>query len=350
MLTGCIVRDFARTCPSMSGSVESNIWVFIEQRENRLANVGLELLGKSMRLAAQVNWKVGGILVGHNLNPMIDQVMAYGIHELLVADHPLLGNYCNEAYAKVIESAVTKYHPEAFLFGATAMGTDLAPRVAARLRTGLSAHCIDLELSEQGELVGVVPWPEGNLMGHIHCPRTRPQMVTIIPGIFEMPEKTKATGQVIPIQVNLDKIDITYRVMETSRDEMKGSDLPGAEVVVVGGWGIGTRADWRLIDDLAAALNGTVGATRPAVDEGWADENQMIGQSGHTVSPRLYIGIGVSGHMHHMVGIKGTELSVGINQDPEAQIFEHCDMGLVGDFKEIVPALTKAVRSYAPGR
>jgi electron transfer flavoprotein alpha subunit len=336
----------------MSENARSDIWVFIEQRENHLASVGLELLGKSLRLAEQANWKVGGVLLGHDLAPMIDQVMGYGIHELFVADHPLLGSYCNEAYAKVIESAVGKFHPEAFLFGATAMGTDLAPRLAARLRTGLSAHCTDLELTGQGELAGVVPWPEGNLMGHIQCPRTRPQMVTVIPGIFEMPEKTEATatGQVIPIRVDLDENDITYCVMETSRDETHGSELAGAEVVVAGGWGIGTQADWRLIDDLATALNGAVGATRPAVDEGWADENQMIGQSGHTVSPRLYIGIGVSGHLHHMVGIRGTELAVGINRDPEAQIFEHCDIGLVGDFRKIVPHLIKAIKSYSAGR
>jgi electron transfer flavoprotein alpha subunit len=334
----------------MSQGAESNIWVFLEQQENRLAHVGLELLGKSLRLAEQVNWRVGGVLVGDDLNPMIDQVLAYGLHELLVADHPLLGAYCNETYAKVIGSAVRKYHPEAFLFGATAMGTDLAPRLAARLRTGLSAHCIDLELTEQGGLVGVVPWPEGNLMGHIHCPRTRPQMTTVIPGIFEMPEKMRARGHVIRIQVTLEERDRTYRIVETNRDENRSTGLGAAEVVVAGGWGIGCQEDWRLIEELAAALKGAAGATRPAVDEGWVHEDQMIGQSGHTVSPRLYIGVGVSGHMHHLVGIKGTELAVGINQDPDAQIFEHCDIGLVGDFRKIVPALIKAVKSYSPGR
>jgi electron transfer flavoprotein alpha subunit len=334
----------------MSKDVESKIWVFLEQRENRLADVGMELLGKSLRLAAGVNWKVGGVLLGQDLNPMIDQVLAYGLHELVVADHPLLGTYCNETYAGIIESAVRKYHPEVLLFGATAMGTDLAPRLAARLRTGLSAHCIDIVLTEQGELAGVVPWPEGNLMGHIYCPRTRPQMATVIPGIFEKPEKMRARGQVIWIQVNLEEKDRTYRIVETNRDENRSIGLGAAEVVVAGGWGIGRREDWRLIEELAAALKGAAGATRPAVDEGWADEDEMIGQSGRTVSPRLYVGVGVSGHMHHMVGIKGTELAVGINQDPGAAIFEHCDIGLVCDFRKIVPELIKAIKSYSPER
>jgi len=334
----------------MSKGAESNIWVFLEQRENRLADVGLELLGKSLRLGAEINWKVAGLLVGHNLEPMIDRILPYGLDELLVADHPLLGTYCNETYAKVIESAVRKFHPEALLFGATAMGTDLAPRLAARLRTGLSAHCIDLALTEQGDLAGVVPWPEGNLMGHIYCPRTRPQMATVIPGIFEMPEKMQAKGRVIQIPVELEEKDRPYRIVETNRDENRSTGLEAAEVVVAGGWGIGSREDWRLIEALAAALNGAAGATRPAVDEGWADEAEMIGQSGRTVSPRLYIGVGVSGHMHHMVGVKGTELAVGINQDPGAAIFEHCDIGLVGDFRKIVPELIKAIKSYSSER
>ena len=331
----------------MSKDTESSIWVFLEQRENHLADVGLELLGIALRLAAKANRKVGGVLVGYNLEPMIDQVLAYGLDELLVADHPLLETYCNETYAKVIESAVREFHPAALLFGATAMGTDLAPRLAAKLRTGLSAHCIDLALTERGEMAGVVPWLEGNLLGYIYCPRTRPQMASVIPGIFKVPEKTGEKGQVTQLQVNLKEEDRTYRIIEANRDESRSAGLGAAEVVVAGGWGIGRQEDWGLIEELAAALNGAVGATRPAVDEGWADEDEMIGQSGRTVSPRLYIGVGVSGHMHHMVGVKGTELAVGINQDPGAAIFEHCDMGLVGDFRKIIPELIKAIKSYS---
>ena len=184
-------------------------------------------------------------------------------------------------------------------------------------------------------------------MGHIHCPRTRPQMATVIPGIFEMPGKTQAKGEVIRLPVDLEEKDRTYRIIEINRDDNRSTGLGAAEVVVAGGWGVGRREDWRLIEELAAALKGAAGATRPAVDEGWADEDKMIGQSGRTVSPRLYIGVGVSGHMHHMVGIKETELAVGINRDPGAAIFEHCDVGLVGDFRKIVPELIKAIKSYS---
>jgi electron transfer flavoprotein alpha subunit len=330
----------------MTGTIESKIWVFVEQRQGHMADVGLELLGKALALAKQIDWEVAAILVGHQLNALPDQVLSYGAHEVLVADDPLLTDYCNETYVKVLENAIKKCQPEVFLLGATAMGTDLGPRLAARLRTGLSAHCIDLEMNSEGELLSVIPWSGGNYVGRIRCPRTRPQMATVLPGLFDMPRPGEVKGGKIQLETSLREEDMTYRVVETCRDEVQESGLETAEVVVAGGWGIGSQSDWEYIKQLASELNGAVGATRPPVDEGWADENQMIGQSGLTVSPKLYIGIAISGHMHHLVGIKGAELTVGINKDPEAHIFEYCDLGLVGDFREIIPALLNAIENY----
>jgi electron transfer flavoprotein alpha subunit len=171
-------------------------------------------------------------------------------------------------------------------------------------------------------------------------------MATVLPGLFEMPRPAEVRGDKIRIDTALRKEDVTYRVVAIRRDEALQSGLETAEIVVAGGWGIGSRSNWEYIKKLASEFNGAVGATRPPVDEGWAEENQMIGQSGRKVSPKLYVGVAISGHMHHLVGIKGAGLRVGINQDPEAHIFEFCDIGLVGDFREILPAFLKEIQTH----
>jgi electron transfer flavoprotein alpha subunit len=331
----------------MSEAPQSKIWVFVEHRHGRFAEAGLELLGKASALGKQSQWKIAAVLVGHQLGPLVDEVLTYGPDEVLVLDHPLLADYCSQAYVKALEGPALEWRPEVFLLGATALGADLAPRLAARLRTGLSAHCIDLDLTPDGQLLSVVPGWGGSVLARISCPSTRPQMATVMPGVFDLPEPGANRGRVIPINVRLQPEDVTYRVVEVKREEVPKSRLEAAEVVVAGGWGVGSKADWRLIEDLADALNGAVGATRPPADEGWADEKQMIGQSGVTVHPRLYIGVGISGHMHHLVGLKNTEFTVAVNSDPEAAIFCHCDQGLVGDFREIVPALIKAIKTFS---
>ena len=326
--------------------VQSQIWVFAEQRQGRLAEVGLELLGKALELADPIGWKVASVLVGHSLDKLCEQFLSFGAHEVLVADHPLLGPYCNQSYARVLERAIREHQPEIFLSGATAMGTDLGARLAARLRTGLSAHCIDLELSSEKKLLAVVPGWSGNVLARVYSPHTRPQMATVMQGVFEMPLRKKPNGRIIPIDASINPEDVTYQVLEIEQEQVQEDTLERAEVIVAGGWGIGSKEDWHWVRDLASALKGTVGATRPPVDEGWAKEHQMIGQSGRTIHPKLYIGVAISGMMHHMVGLKGAEVMVAINQDPQASIFEQCDLGLVGDFREILPLLIKAIQGY----
>jgi electron transfer flavoprotein alpha subunit len=333
---------------AVNKAVQSKIWVFAEQRQGQLAEVGLELLGKALELAHPAGWKVASVLVNHSLgNGLCEQLSSFGADEVLVADHPLLSSYCSQSYAKVLENSIRKYNPEVFLLGATAMGSDLGARLAARLRTGLSAHCIGLELSPEKKLLAVVPGWGGNVLARIYSPHTQPQMATVMPGVFDMPIEKKATGRIVPVDVDLKSEDVTYQILEVKREEVQEHALEKAEVTIAGGWGIGNREDWQSVENLASALHGRVGATRPPVDEGWAKENQMIGQSGRTVHPKLYIGIGISGEMHHMVGIKGAELMAAINQDPRAPIFEACDLGLVGDFREIIPQLMKAIQTNA---
>ncbi len=325
---------------------QSKIWIFAEQRRGQLAEVGFELLGKALELANRKGWKVALVLIGHQLDPLYEKILPFGVDEVLVADHPLLEDYCSQTYAKVLEEAVRKYEPEIFLFGATAMGTDLGARLAAKLRTGLAAHCIDLKLSSEGKLLGVVPGWGGNVLATVDSPHTRPSMATIMPGVFGMPEERGSCGRVIPIATNLKPGNVTYQILEMKREEVHEHVLENAKVVIAGGWGVGSKEDWYWVEELASFLNGAVGATRPPVDEGWARESQMIGQSGRTIHPKLYIGIGISGQMHHMVGIKDAEVIVAINYDPQAPIFEFCDLGLVGDFKEIIPHLIKAIENY----
>jgi electron transfer flavoprotein alpha subunit len=327
--------------------VQSKIWVLAEQRQGELVEVGLELLGKALELAHPAGWKVASVLVNHPLKKgLCEQLLSFGADEVLVADHPLLSPYCSQSYAKILENLIRKYNPEVFLLGATALGSDLGARLAARLRTGLSTHCIGLELSAEKKLLSVVPGWGGNVLARVYSPHTQPQMATVKPGVFDMPKEKKVTGRIVPVKVDLKPEDVTYHVLEIKREEVQEQALEKAEVVIAGGWGIGSRDDWQWVENLAEALNGMVGATRPPVDEGWAKENQMIGQSGRTIHPKLYIGIGISGEMHHMVGIKGADMIVAINQDPQAPIFELCDLGIVGDFEEILPPLIKNIQTY----
>lgn len=336
---------------AVNKTVQSKIWVFAEQRQGELAEVGLELLGKALELAHPAGWKVASVLVRHSLeNGLCEQLLSFGADEVLVADHPLLSSYCSQSYAKILEKLIREYNPEVFLLGATAMGSDLGARLAARLRTGLSAHCIGLELSTERKLLAIVPGWGGNVLATVHCPNTQPQMATVMPGVFDMPKEKKVTGRVIPLDVDLKPEDVTYQILKVKREEVQEHALEKAEVVIAGGWGIGSKEEWQWVENLALALNGVVGSTRPAVDEGWAKESQMVGQSGRTIHPKLYIGIGISGEMHHMVGIKGAEMMVAINQDPQAPIFEVCDLGLVGDFREIIPHLIRAIQTYAKER
>jgi len=328
---------------------QSKIWIFAEQRRGHLAEVGFELLGKAFELANPIGWRVAIVLVGHRLDPLCEKVLSFGANEVLVAAYPLSEDYCSQTYAYVLEEAIRKYQPEIFLLGATAMGTDLGARLAAKLRTGLAAHCVDLKLSSEGKLLGVVPGWGGNFLATVDSPSTRPSVATIMPGVFKMPEERGSCERVVPIEVNIKPVDVTYRILEMKREEVHEHVLEEAKVVIAGGWGIGNREGWYWVEELASFLNGVVGATRPPADEGWASESQMIGQSGRTIHPRLYIGIGVSGQMHHMVGIKEAEVIIAINQDRQAPIFELCDVGLAGDFKEIIPPLIKAIQDYKSG-
>jgi electron transfer flavoprotein alpha subunit len=323
---------------------EPQIWVFIEQRQSVIHEVGLELLGKARELANPAGARVAALLLGDGVLPLADTLISFGADMVLVADHPALEPYRLLPYTQVLAEACRARQPDIMLFGATSLGVELAPRLAARLKTGLSAHCIDLQLDADGHLLQLVPGWGGGVLATIKTPEHRPQMATVRPGVMKKPQPAPRSGQVIPLTPGED-LDLSGpRVLEVHRQEPQELPLETAEVVVAGGFGVGGPEGWKRLEELARLLGGAVGATRPPVDEGWASEEQMIGQSGKTVRPRLYIGVGISGMSHHVVGMDEAEFVVAINTDPQAAIFEVADLAIVGDQREIIPLLLEELR------
>ena len=327
----------------------SGIWVFAEQRGGELHEVSLELLGKARELAEEAKSRVTAVLLGSNTKPLAQTLVDHGADSVLVADDDRLDTYRLLPYALVIESMIREHQPEVLLMGATAMGVELAPRVAAKVRTGLSAHCIDLKLDSDGQLLQVVPGWGGGVIATITCPEKRPQMATVMPGIMEARKPEERTGEIKEIEVHLPDKNLGPQVLETKREEPEDQPLEKAEVVIAGGWGIGNTEDWQMVEELANVLGGAVGATRPPVDEGWAQEGQMIGQSGKTVRPVLYMGMGISGVMHHVVGMDQSKHVISINSDSNADIFDVSDVIVVEDFRKIVPKLIEEIRLRLQG-
>ena len=325
-----------------------HIGVFIEQRGGVIHDVGLELLGKARELAEVSKGTVSAFVLGRNISALSEDLIAHGADTVLLADSSALEPYRLLPYTSLLAQACKTYDPDILLFGATRMGIELAPRLAARLRTGLSAHCMDLQLDSQGKLLQMVPGWGGGVVATIRCPRHRPQMATVMPGVMKKLVPTERSGECIHLEVSEDFQGSGPKVLEVHIEEPKEMPLEKADVVVAGGWGIGNPDGWAILQELAALLCGAVGATRPPVDEGWVPENRMIGQSGKTVKPRLYMGIGISGMSHHVVGMDESECIVSVNTNPNAAIFEVSDVAVVGDYREILPPLLKEIRTRLP--
>jgi electron transfer flavoprotein alpha subunit len=325
-----------------------HIGVFIEQRAGVLHDVGLELLGKARELAEVSKGTVSAFVLGRDISALSDNLIAHGADTVLLADSSVLEPYRLLPYTSILAQACETYDPDIMLFGATRMGIELAPRLAARVNTGLSAHCIDLQLDTEGKLLQMVPGWGGGVVATIRCPHHRPQMATVMPGVMKKLEPTDRSGECIHLHVRKDFQKSGPKVLEVHIEEPKETPLEKADVVVAGGWGIGTPDGWAMLQELAALLCGAVGATRPPVDEGWVPESRMIGQSGKTVKPRLYMGIGISGMSHHVVGMDESECIVAINTNPKAAIFDVSDVAVVGDYRGILPPLIKEIRERLP--
>jgi electron transfer flavoprotein alpha subunit len=319
------------------------IWVYLEQTGGVFENVSLEMLAKGRELADQMHWRVIGLVLGHQLTSLAEQAIAQGADEVRLADHPLLEWFTIDAYAPVVFQAVMEAKPSIFLLGATPNGRDLAGRLAVRFRTGLNADCTDLRLDpKNGVLVSEVSGFGGGVLAMIEVQRHRPQMATVRLGVFEpLAADAGRTGQVIRIPVALTPEMIQTRIVKHSIGE--SIDLMRAPVLVVGGRGV--NGDFKTLRDLAELLGGDVGATRPAVDDGYIERERQVGQTGVICHPKVAICCGLSGAFHLVVGIEKADTVIAINADPEAPIFEFSDYCVVGDVHHILPAMIHRLKT-----
>ncbi len=325
------------------------VWVLAEQTGGRLVEVSLELLGKARELASHGGGSLtSAVLLGSGMSFLAEELIACGADKVFLVDDPRLELYQNDTYALVLEALIKKHRPEIVLCGASYRGSELSATVAARLETGLAAHCVDLYINDQGEFTQVVPAFGGMVLGDILCPKARPQMASVKPGMFQKPEKDAArTGEVVKeTAAVLNDYTSPLKAVHTVQSQPPELPLEKAGTVVAGGWGVGA-ATWPLLNQVAGELAGAVGCTRPALDEGWAKgEHTLIGTSGKTVRPRVYIGFGVSGSTHHIVGMKDSGVIISINTDPSAPIFQVSDYGVVADAKKLLPVLLEKIKEY----
>jgi len=322
------------------------VWVFAEQRLGVLAPVTFELLGEARRLAAALGVKVAAVLLGDRVEPLSQALLTAGADKVYVAEHPLLQDFLEETYAAALTELARTYQPEIILAGATYLGRAFIPRVAAALKTGLTADCTAFAIDpDQRLLLQTRPAFGGNIMATIITPRTYPQMATARPGVFKpaAPEAAPA-GEVIRVELPALHKPPRSRFVGTVAEIKERIPLNVAEVIVAGGRGLKEAKNFKLLEELADLLGGAVGATRGAVDAGWIPYAHQIGQTGKTVSPKLYFAVGLSGATQHLVGMQSSDVIVAINKDPQAPIFQVADVGLVGDLFEIIPALIQEIK------
>jgi electron transfer flavoprotein alpha subunit len=324
----------------------NGLWVFVEQGDGKPARVSLELLGKGRTLADKLGVVVTAILIGQNVTEMAEELIFYGADRVIIADDPIAKDYRTEINTDIIFEQVLKEKPEILLIGATCIGRDLAPRLSARLNTGCTADCTELDIDKEMRLiVATKPFFGRDLMADIICPFHRPQMVTVRAGVMELKDKDrKREGELIYIDVNLKKEDTKVKVLETIRSVSDSISLEEADKVVAAGMGVGNKEGFEMVKELAKLLGAQVGATSLPVDEGWISDDKKIGQTGKTIRPKLYIGCGVSGAIQHSAGMINSELIIAINTNPKADIFNFADYGIIGDVNQIVPALIKELR------
>ena len=324
-----------------------NIYVFAEQRDGKVQRVALELLGKARELADALDQQVVALLAGDNVADEARHLIKRGADMVVVVDDPALKEYLTEPYARAVTAAIQKYAPEIVLFGATSIGRDLAPRVSARIHTGLTADCTALAIDpETGLLQMTRPAFGGNIMATIVCEHHRPQMATVRPGVMEMlPEDESRTGDIKLLVVPFEE-EAAVKIRQVIPEAKKTEDITEARRLVSGGRGMGAAENLKLLETLAAALDASVAGSRAVVDAGWMDKERQVGQTGKTVRPELYLACGISGAIQHVAGMEDADFIVAINTDAKAPIFKTADLGIVGDAREILPKLTALIEAY----
>ena len=333
------------------------VFVFAQQVDNKLNGIALELVGKGKDLAKDLGTEVTAVLIGSDVMGLTKELAEYGADRIIVVDDPELKEYRTEPYAHALAEVIKKYKPEIMLVGATAIGRDLGPRVSARIHTGLTADCTQLEIGDfpinpipgreqlHNQLLMTRPAFGGNTIATIACPNFRPQMATVRPGVMQKAERVEGAQAVIeefnpgfvPNNKYVEILDIVKAVSDVE-------DIMDAKILVTGGRGVCSAENFKLLDDLAEALGGTVSCSRAVVDAGWKSKDLQVGQTGKTVRPHVYFAIGISGAIQHLAGMEESDIIIAINKDETAPIFDVADYGIVGDLNKILPALTEKIK------
>ena len=329
--------------------MSKDIYVFAEQRDGNIQKVALELIGKGRELAADLDQKVIAVLLGNDIKDKADQLIAGGADKVIVIESPVLAEYTTEPYAKAITAVIREKDPEIVLVGATAIGRDLAPRVSARVHTGLTADCTKLEIDAETKLLNMTrPAFGGNIMATIVCADHRPQMATVRPGVMKAAESDASrAGEVEVMEVDLGEADLPVKILEVIKEEKAVADITEAKILVSGGRGMNDKDNfYGLLNPLAEVLDGVVSGSRATVDAGWLDHECQVGQTGKTVRPDLYLACGISGAIQHVAGMEGSEYIVAIDKNDSAPIFDIADLGIVGNVDRLLPKLTEAIKQY----
>jgi electron transfer flavoprotein alpha subunit len=322
------------------------IWVFAEQREGIISRVVFELLAKARELAQKLDVKLSSVLVCEKDESLSKQLISYGSDKVYLIEDKVLKDYRTDLYTKVLSDLIRKEKPQIVLYGATHIGRDLAPRLAQRITTGLTADCTGLDIDEDELLVQTRPAFGGNIMAQIKCPNHKPQMSTVRPGIFRMLEKDdKKKGEVIRVKSDVNKENSIIKILEIIKSKKRKVNLEEAQIIISGGRGLCDKQNFKLIEELASLIGGEVGASRAVVDAGWISKEHQVGQTGKTVRPKVYMACGISGAIQHRAGMQDSDIIIAINKDPDAMIFSVADYGIVADVRQFLPMLVEELKN-----
>ena len=326
--------------------MSNDVWIVAEHKDGKLKKVSFELLGVGKKLAEKSGGSLSALLVGHQVEALAVELDGYGAQKIYVCESEALANYSNEGYTKAIADLAKAHDPAILLGGATALGKDLFPRVAARLQTGLASDCTSLDVNDEGILIAERPMFAGKVMVDTMTPEARPQMAALRPNVMPVPEKGEGKAEIEKVAVQIDSGSLRAVIKDVVKTAGEKIDLTEASIIVAGGRGMANKDNFKILEELASAFGegAAVGASRSAVDSEFAPHDIQVGQTGKVVNPNLYIACGISGSIQHLAGMRTSKFIVAINRDAEAPIFELADYGIVDDLFKVVPLLTEEVK------
>ncbi|KAF2955353.1 electron transfer flavoprotein subunit alpha/FixB family protein [Marinitoga sp. 38H-ov] len=318
-----------------------DVWVYIEIENNNIKKVSLELLNEGRKLANKLNSNLVAIYI--NNKDYFSEIGKYNVDKIIQLHNEKIKHYNTQIFTKAISDLALEKKPYIFLIGATHQGRDLAPRIAAKLNTGLTADCTNLDLDENGLLLQTRPAFGGNIMATIICPEHTPQMATVRPGVFEKTKINENKNYSVE-KIEFEPINSNIEILNLLKKESLSKDISESDIIIAGGRGLGNPKGFELLEELASELNGVVAASRAAVDAGWANHDIQVGQTGKSVKPKIYIACGISGAIQHIAGMKDSKCIIAINKNKDAPIFKIADYGIVGDLYEVIPVLIKKLK------